>query len=129
MEQSIEKRILVVDDEEVVRSLCSRLLIPLGFYVETASDGQMALACFEKQPYDLLLTDYRMPGGMDGLELGQTIKERFPQTQIIFMTAFPAVETAVRMLRLGATDYLIKPFDPAELIKCVTSCLAKPVAG
>jgi len=129
MEVSAQKRILVVDDEEVVRSLCTRLLTPLGYSVETAPDGPQALKCFEKQAFDLVLTDYRMPGGMNGLELGQSIKQKFSQAQIILMTAFPAVDTAVEMLRMGATDYLIKPFNPSELLKCVKSCFAKPRPG
>ena len=126
MEQSPSRQILIVDDEEVVRSLCSRLLTPLGYSVETAADGHQALACLEKQFCDLVITDYRMPGGLDGLELGHAIKRRYPNTQIILMTAFPAVNTAVEMLRIGAYDYLIKPFDPAELIRCVKACFAKP---
>ena len=126
MEQRLPQRILIVDDEEVVRSLCSRLLTPLGYPVETAADGHQALACLEKQPFDLVITDYSMPGGLDGLALGHAIRRRFPNTQIILMTAFPAVNTAVEMLRMGACDYLIKPFDPAELIRCVKACFAKP---
>lgn len=126
MEQLAYQRILIVDDEEVVRSLCSRLLTPLGYPVETAADGRQALACLEKQPFDLVITDYKMPGDLDGLELGLLIKRRFPGTQIILMTAFPAVDTAVEMLRMGAHDYLIKPFEQAELIRCVKTCFAKP---
>ncbi|OGR88990.1 MAG: hypothetical protein A2992_07145 [Elusimicrobia bacterium RIFCSPLOWO2_01_FULL_59_12] len=126
MEPFPQQHILIVDDEEVVRSLCSRLLAPLGYPVETAADGRQALACLEKQPFDLVITDYSMPGDLDGLALGHAIKQLFPNTQIILMTAFPAVDTAVEMLRMGACDYLIKPFDPAELIRCVKACFAKP---
>jgi DNA-binding NtrC family response regulator len=121
-------RILIVDDEQVVRSLCSRLLTPLGYTVETAENGRQALACFDPEPFDLVVTDYRMPGDLNGLELGQAIKERFPQTQVILMTAFPAVDTAVEMLRAGAHDYLIKPFEPAALIRSVKGCFEKPAA-
>jgi DNA-binding NtrC family response regulator len=126
MEELLHPRILVVDDEEVVRSLCARVLTPLGYGVETAADGSQALAWFEKQTFDLVITDYRMPGELNGLELGHTIKGRYPDTLIILMTAFPAVDNAVEMLRMGASDYLIKPFEQAELVRCVKSCFAKP---
>ena len=126
MEDMVPKRILIVDDEEVVRSLCTRVLTPLGYSVETASDGDRALSLVASHPVDLIITDYRMPGGLDGLELGDRVRRRNPNTRIILMTAFPAIDNAVRMLRMGASDYLIKPFEKAELIQCVQSSLAKP---
>jgi len=125
MKTSCAKRILVVDDEEVVRSLCSRVLTPAGYAVETAADGREALDRFEQEPFDLVLTDQCMPGDLDGLKLGQLIKQRYPQTQIILMTAFPAVDSAVEMLRIGASDYLIKPFGPSELLGRLRSCLSR----
>jgi len=128
MEESTQKRILVVDDEEPVRAICVRMLTPLGFAVETAANGDQAIACFEKQPFDLVITDYRMPGTLSGLALGHALKERAPQTRIILMTAFPAIDTAVETLRLGAFDYLVKPFDKTQLIHCVQACFAKPSA-
>jgi DNA-binding NtrC family response regulator len=124
-----KKRILIVDDEEPVRTICARTLAPLGHSVEVAANAEEALACCEKETFDLVITDYRMPGTMDGLALGQSIKRRYPQTQIILMTAFPAVETAVGTLRMGALDYLVKPFDQAELIDCVNGCFLKQSAA
>ena len=126
MEEMVPKRILIVDDEEVVRSLCTRVLSPLGYAVESAANGDQALALTAEMPFDLVITDYRMPGVLDGLELGRIIKQRRPGTQIILMTAFPAIDNAVRMLRIGASDYLVKPFEKSELLECVDACFAKP---
>lgn len=128
MPGTCSKRILVVDDEEVVRSLCARLLAPLGYIVEVAADGREALERFDQQPFDLVLTDHRMPGNLDGLKLGQAVKRRAPNTHVILMTAFPAVDAAVQMLRMGAADYLIKPFVQEELLARVQSCLAERAA-
>ncbi len=128
MSEAQPKRILVVDDEETVRTVCSRILTPLGYTVETVENGNEALARCKRQPFDLLITDYRMPGEYNGLTLGRMIKELYPHTHIILMTAFPAVDTAVETLRLGAQDYLIKPFDQTELIRRVQTCFKNPPA-
>lgn len=99
--------------------MCVRALTPLGHSMETASDAEQAITCFEKRAFDLLIADYRMPGKWDGLALGQEIKRRFPQTQLILMTGFPTLENAIAALRVGASDYLVKPFDREELISSV----------
>jgi DNA-binding NtrC family response regulator len=122
MAEPLQKRILVVDDEETVRSICSRMLTPLGYHVDTVENGELALTLLERQSYDLVITDYRMPGELNGLALGHAIRQLFPKTQIILMTAFPAVDTAVETLRMGGLDYLIKPFDQAQLIHRVQTC-------
>jgi len=126
MAEPLQKRILVVDDEEPVRTICMRMLTPLGYTVETAVNGEQALSRFDKEAFDLVITDYRMPGDINGLALGRAVRERSPHTQIILMTAFPAVDTAVETLRMGALDYLIKPFDQTELIHRVQACFAQP---
>jgi DNA-binding response OmpR family regulator len=117
------KAILVVDDEEVVRALCCRLLIPMGYSVESAADGRQALILCQDKPFDLVLTDYSMPGGLNGLDLGREIKRQF--VRIIFMSAFPEMGTTVEMLRIGASDCLVKPFDKTELLSRVKHCLEK----
>jgi two-component system response regulator AtoC len=126
MGEALQKRILVVDDEESVRTICSRMLTPLGYSVETVETADLALARLEMEPFDLVITDYRTPGELNGLTLGHAIKQLFPRTQIILMTAFPAVDTAVETLRMGGLDYLIKPFDRTELIRRVKVCFGDP---
>src|SRR5882724_12667164 len=122
MDKTDPKRILVVDDEATVRTICSRVLTPLGYRIETAENGDAALVRFEHEPFDLVITDYRMPGVLNGLGLCQAVKRRNPDTFVIVMTAFPAVDSAVETMRAGGMDYLIKPFDQAELIRRVRSC-------
>jgi DNA-binding NtrC family response regulator len=129
MENTDKKRILIVDDEDPVRAICARTLEPLGYRVDTAPDAEQALAFLDRETVDLVITDFRMPGAMDGLALGQAIKRKFPQTRIILMTAFPALDTAVGTLRIGALDYLVKPFDQMELIQCVNICFEKRAAA
>jgi len=129
MDKIPPKRILIVDDEEPVRMICQRTLQPLGYETEAAASADEALVLMAHKPFDLVVTDYRMPGTMDGLALAQDIKRRYPDTQIMLMTAFPAVDTAVGTLRLGALDYLVKPFEQAELVRCVANCFIKSSAG
>jgi len=105
--------------------ICSRMLTPLGYKVDMVENGDLALTFLERQSVDLVITDYRMPGELNGLMLGHAIKQLFPRTQIILMTAFPAVDTAVETLRMGGLDYLIKPFDQMELIHRVQACFAQ----
>ena len=125
MGDALQKSILVVDDEEPVRAVCSRMLTPLGYRVETLPTADQAILRFKEQPFDLVITDYSMPGELNGLTLGRAIRECAPQTQIILMTAFPAVDTAVATLRMGAFDYLVKPFDKKELVQRVQACFAQ----
>lgn len=120
------KRILIVDDEDPVRTICVRMLRPRGYQVDTAANADQAMTFLEKNSVELVITDYKMPGEMDGLALGQAIKRRFPKTKVILMTAFPDVDTAVGTLRLGALDYLVKPFDQEDLIRCVSTCFSAP---
>ncbi|MBW1777637.1 MAG: response regulator, partial [Deltaproteobacteria bacterium] len=106
-------RILVVDDELVVRDSLKELLEEEGFFVNMAESGTQALEILSgsETPYHLMLADIKMPG-MDGVELLQKTKERFQDTTVIMMTAYATVETAVEAMKIGALDYLIKPFEP-----------------
>ncbi|MDX9785792.1 MAG: FAD-dependent oxidoreductase [Desulfobacterales bacterium] len=114
-------RILVVDDELIVReSLKAWLQEEEGFSVISVASGAEALACLaEGPPIHLMLTDIKMPG-MDGVELLQKARELFPELTVILMTAYATVETAVEAMKIGASDYLIKPFEPDKLIPMVT---------
>jgi len=108
------KRVLVVDDE---RSMCEMLGIMLrkeGFEVAVAESRSAAAAHLAKSPVDLVITDVRLPDG-DGIEILRHVKAVSPETVVIVMTAFGSTETAVAALKLGAQDYLIKPFDIDEL--------------
>lgn len=107
-------RILIADDERISRFTTARQLQLEGFEVETAESAAAAIEFLHQAPWDVLLTDLRMPG-MDGLELLQKVRAHHPDVDVILMTAFGSVETAVQAMQQGAVDYLIKPFPFAEL--------------
>ena len=107
-------RILVVDDEEAIRLALGELLRSEGHEVREAETGDVAMAALEGAPADLVLADLRMPG-MDGMQLLEAIRGRFPETLVVLVTAQGDERTAVQSLKLGAYDYLPKPFDNEEI--------------
>lgn len=100
--------ILVADDEAVARQSVVEVLQEEGYQVYEAADGQAALQALEELDLDLVLCDLKMPGA-DGLSVLKMVRERYPQTMFMLMTAYGSVETSVEALRLGAQDYLLKP--------------------
>ncbi|MGQ9921839.1 MAG: sigma-54-dependent transcriptional regulator [Desulfobacca sp.] len=107
-------RILVVDDEPSIRESLGGWLRQDGFEVDTAADGMAALAMTKETRYDIMLIDVKMPE-MDGLTLLKKLKETEPEVAVVMMTAHGAIQDAVDAMRLGAYDYLLKPFDLEEL--------------
>jgi DNA-binding NtrC family response regulator len=117
-------RILIVDDEEIVIRSCLRILGDSGYVVDAAHDGAQALRQVEETPYDVLILDIKMPK-VDGLEVLQRVKEGHPDVDVIMMTGLSQVQTAVKAMKLGAFDYLSKPFDPEELQHVVERALER----
>ena len=116
-------RILVVDDEEGLREFMAEALMRAGHTVHVAADGQEALEKLRSQAFDLLLTDLKMPR-IDGLELLRQIRGDASGMEILVLTAYGSVETAVEAMRLGAFDYLQKPIhSPEELRLLVAKAL------
>ncbi|MCF6187817.1 MAG: sigma-54 dependent transcriptional regulator [Desulfobulbaceae bacterium] len=107
--------ILIVDDEKLQRDLLQGFLKKQGFDVESAADGRQALQLFMDRPFELVLLDHRMPD-MNGDEVLAKIKAINPMVRAIMITAFGAVDTAVRVMQLGADDFLEKPVDLEELL-------------
>ncbi len=107
--------ILIVDDEEMQRTMLQGFLEKQGYRIFTAADGARALRVFMEQPIELVLLDHRMPD-MNGDELLEKIKEISPTVRAIMITAYGAVDTAVRVMRLGADDFLEKPVDLEALL-------------
>ncbi len=107
-------RILIVDDEEIVRESLSGWLEKDGYVVATAVDGRTALERVKESPWSILLVDLKMPG-MDGLQVLEEARTLQPDLSIVMITAYATVETAVKAIKLGAYDYIVKPFDPEEL--------------
>lgn len=116
-------RLLVVDDKRTLLQLLERILSQ-HHTVETADDGAQALALIAQHDYDVILTDVRMPGA-DGFEVIRVTKARSPATEVIIMTGFASIDSAVEAMRLGAYDYLQKPFDPDDVVLVVARALER----
>ncbi len=108
-------RILVVDDEEAMRESLGAWLEKAGHEVTLAPSGAEALELMSHSPCDLALLDIKMPG-MDGHEVLQRIREDHPRVMVVMITAYGSIESAVDAMKQGATDYLLKPFDPEHLM-------------
>jgi len=115
-------RILVTDDDASLRRVLQVQLEQEGYEVAVAASGQQTLSILQLQPFDLLITDLKMPG-MSGLELLRHARLQYPQTIIILLTAFGTVETAVEAMKAGAYDYLTKPVHPDEMSVVVRRAL------
>jgi DNA-binding NtrC family response regulator len=115
-------RILIVDDEEVVRKACLRTLSSERCHVEAAPDGADALRRMRQAPFDVVLLDLRMPG-LDGLAVLQAIKREWPATEVIVVTGYPALESAKASVALGAHDYLAKPLGPDDIVTATNAAV------
>jgi DNA-binding NtrC family response regulator len=115
-------RILVVDDERIVCESCQRILEEESYEVECVLSGQEAIERMKADPFDIVITDLKMPG-VDGMEVLKSIREDYPDTVVIMITGFSTVETAVEAMKLGAFDYIPKPFTPDEVSIVVKKAL------
>jgi len=116
--------VLLVDDEKSVRSTLSLFLQKAGYKVEEAASGPEAMEKFKTKFFDLIITDLKMKP-MDGLEVLRLSKEVSPIIEVIVMTAYGTVETGVEAMRLGAYDYIQKPFDKDEFLILVAKALER----
>lgn len=107
--------ILVIDDEEIVRRGYARALTAADCVVHTAWDAKDALAALERRAFDVVLLDLRMPEA-NGLDVLRTIKDKWPESEVVIVTGYPSLETAKEAVRLGACDYLAKPVAPDQVI-------------
>jgi DNA-binding NtrC family response regulator len=120
----VTEKILVIDDEPSMREMLGIMLRKEGFDVLLAESRAMAAAVLSRGPVDMVITDVKLPDG-DGIEILRHVKAATAETVVIVMTAFGSTQTAVAALKLGAQDYLIKPFDIEELKIVVRSALHK----
>ena len=120
--QADAARILVVDDERVIREILAEFLTLEGFSVHTVEDGEKALVELRLHPYDLLITDLKMPR-LSGLQLLEKIESERLGVLTVLMTGFGTVETAIEAMKKGAYDYLLKPFKVEEVIHVVERAL------
>ena len=120
----MSRKILVVDDEVGIRESLKVILEKEGYSVDTASNGEDAFKIMRSGGIDLLVTDIRM-AGMDGLELLKLSKSVSPHSEVIMITGYAAVDTAVESMKEGAYDYITKPFKKAEILKAVNKAIEK----
>jgi DNA-binding NtrC family response regulator len=115
MEQKKDVRILVVDDEDYMREVVRSALENAGFEIDEAADGKSALTMLRQYPYNVIITDLRLPG-LSGETILEEAISLFPETVVIIMTGFGNIQSAVEAIRRGAYDYLPKPFQLDELV-------------
>jgi DNA-binding NtrC family response regulator len=116
--------ILIIDDEDIIRISCERILRPEGYGIRTAKSGNEGLQALDSSPFDLVLTDLKMPD-IDGIEILVRIKEKWPETEVIIMTGYGTVQTAVRAMKAGVFDYIEKPFSPGDLLSLVKRAMER----
>ncbi len=118
MGNSSSLEILIVEDNASVRNAIASLLRKCGYSVEAVNDGASAIGRLNQKFFDLVLSDYRM-GDIDGIELLRQIKQQWPATEVVIITAFGTIARGVEAIKLGAFDYMTKPFDPEQLLRIV----------
>jgi DNA-binding NtrC family response regulator len=117
-------RILVVDDEDIVIKSCMRILDGDDYQIDVAHDGREALRKVEENPYDVMILDIMMPN-LGGLEVLRRVKEAYPDVDVIMITGLSQIDTAVQAMKLGAFDYISKPFEPDEFKLVVQRALER----
>jgi len=118
------KPILIVDDEKTIRLAISMALEKLGIPLETAASGEEALEKVAQDGYELMLLDLRLPG-LDGMAVLRQVSQQLPELKVIIITAFGSIDLAVEAMKLGAVDFLQKPFDAKQIREVVGRILEK----
>jgi len=115
----MKARILVVDDDPQIRDLLTTFLKRDGYEIETADSARSAMTCLSSGEYDIVLTDKNMPDGSSDVEAGMLVlkyvKDHAPATEVIMITGFATIETAIEAMKMGAFDYIMKPVPMDEL--------------
>jgi len=119
---SQQKRLLIIDDEDIVLKSTQRILRDSGYHIDTASNGEEGLAMLDREDYDLVVTDLMMPG-MTGMDVLRTIKEKKIDVTVVIFTGFATAETAREALKTGAFDYIPKPFTPEEFRDVISNAV------
>jgi DNA-binding response OmpR family regulator len=119
-----DAQILVVDDEKNIRLTMSQSLEPLEIPVQTAVNGEEALQKLRANQFRLMFLDLKMPG-MDGMEVLRLVKDNWPKIRVIIITAHGTIESAVEAMKLGAVDFIQKPFSPGEIRGLATQVLER----
>ncbi len=123
-----KKRALVIDDEQIVLDSVRKILAAEGCEVDVTLKGKTGIEMAVGNPYDIVLTDIRMPD-IGGLIVLRDIKRRKPALPVVVITGYASVKSAVSAMKLGASDYIEKPFSPEELVASVTTAIERMKAG
>ncbi|MBC2715883.1 MAG: response regulator [Desulfobacteraceae bacterium] len=118
----MKKRALVIDDEQIVLDSIFKILTEEDFEVATTLNGAEGIRYAVNEPYDVILTDIRMPD-IDGFQVIRDIRKSKASVPIVMITGYATVSSAVQAMKLGATNYIEKPFSPEELIRIVVSAM------
>lgn len=121
---SEKKGVLVIDDEKNIRMTLEKALQGAGYDVETAINGENGLEKMEEEQFPVMLLDMKLPG-INGMEVLREIKDMDYKTRVIMITGYGSIDTAVEAMKLGAVDYLRKPFKPAEILELVENVFAR----
>ena len=114
MAKQQQSKVLIVDDEPNIRHILGAILRKDGYAVQSADNGEAALKLLEEEAFDLIITDLVMPQ-MGGIDLLHEIQQRRPGTAVVIMTAYGTIKTAVEAMKIGARDYITKPFEMDEV--------------
>ena len=120
----MKARILIVDDEELIRESLQEILRLEGYETSEAANGEIALSLLQEQSYDLVLLDLKMPG-VDGVEILRQVSRAYPEIKIILLTGHGSLESAIEALRNGAHDYILKPAPHGEILTSIARALAR----
>jgi CheY-like chemotaxis protein len=118
-------RILVIDDEEIVHASLKKILVRVGHELQSAYSAKDGLKKLEQSPFDLIIVDLMMPE-MNGIQFLEALREKNSRPPVLIITGYPTITTAVQALRLGAVDYIAKPFTRKELLSPVHRALSLP---
>ena len=119
-----KSKILVVDDEDALRTGLSSELTSKGYNVSTASDGDEAISGLQKETFDLVVLDIKMPR-MNGFEVLKFVKEKHPETKVVMLAGFADFGNVIDVKKLGAEDFVAKPFDLANLLTTIERVLSE----
>ena len=119
-----KRRIFVVDDEDALRTVLSGELASEGYEVSSAPDGESAISMLHKEAFDLALLDIKMPG-VSGFDVLKFIKEKHPKTKVVMLTGFADLKNAIESKKLGAEDFVSKPYDLVDLLTTIERVLSE----
>jgi len=121
---SQKNRLLVVDDEESLRTVLCSELVSEGFKVQNAGDGDEAIEILNKEEFDLVLLDIKMPR-VNGFDVLKHVKEKHPATKVVMLTGFADLKNAIESKKLGAEDFVSKPYDLVDLLTTIERVLSE----